>query len=97
MHILLKTGSTDEKLCYAERLLYNFCENFEFLYDECYMTLNMHQLLHLAVSVRDLGPLYTNSCFSIEDSNGFVLKMIQPTQGIDNQIATGYIFCAKFT
>ena len=37
------------------------------------MTLNVHQLVHLADSVRYLGPLYTHSCFPYEDKNGFAL------------------------
>lgn len=95
MHILLKCGSTEEDLSYAEQLLLNFYENFSELYEECYMTLNLHQLLHLADSVRYLGPLYTSSCFSFENNNGFLLKMIRGTQSIDKQITTGISFIQK--
>ena len=95
MHILLKCGSTENELCYAEHLLLNFYENFANLYKECFMTLNLHQLLHLVDSVRYLGPLYTHSCFSFENNNGFLLKMIRGTQSIDNQITTGISFIQK--
>lgn len=50
------------------------------------MTINIHQLLHLSDNVRDLGPLYTHSCFSFEDKNGFISKQIHGTQFIDSQI-----------
>lgn len=67
MHILLKCGSNDEEIDRAEDYLFKFCNNFAQLYDQCYMTLNLHQLVHLADCVRSLGPLYTTSCFSFED------------------------------
>lgn len=76
-------------------MLFNFCADFECLYEKCFMTLNIHQLVHLADSVRALGPLYTHSCFSFEDKNGFLLKMIQGTQNIDSQIVTGVSFVQK--
>ena len=95
IHILLKYGSTKDEVSDAETMLLNFCANFECLYDKCFMTLNIHQLVHLADSVRILGPLYTHSCFSFEDKNGFLLKMIQGTQNIDSQIVTGVSFVKK--
>ncbi|XP_056019403.1 uncharacterized protein LOC125661273 isoform X1 [Ostrea edulis] len=95
IHILLKYGSTKDEVSDAETMLLNFCANFECLYDKCFMTLNIHQLVHLADSVRILGPLYTHSCFSFEDKNGFLLKMIQGTQNIDSQIVTGVSFVQK--
>lgn len=59
------------------------------------MTLNLHQILHMADSVRYLGPLYSHSCCSFEDHNGVLLKMIRATQNIDNQITTGISFIQK--
>lgn len=93
--ILLKFGSTEKEVSEAEAMLFNFCADFECLYEKCFMTLNIHQLVHLADSVRALGPLYTHSCFSFEDKNGFLLKMIQGTQNIDSQIVTGVSFVQK--
>ena len=95
LYLLLKCGSSKNDVNKADQLLRIFCEQFSTLYDECYMTLNVHQLLHLADSVRDLGPLYTHSCFSFEDKNGFVLKTIRGTQNIDSQIVTGISFVQK--
>lgn len=95
IRILLKFGSTEEEVSEAEAMLFNFCADFECLYEKCFMTLNIHQLVHLADSVRALGPLYTHSCFSFEDKNGFLLKMIQGTQNIDSQIVTGVSFVQK--
>lgn len=95
MHILLKCGSSDQELDLAENMMFTFCRHFSTLYDKCYMTLNLHQLIHLADSVRYLGPLYTHSCFSFEDKNGAILKMIRGTQCIDSQITTGISFVQK--
>ncbi|CAC5363251.1 unnamed protein product [Mytilus coruscus] len=95
MHVLLKYGSTDEEVNEAELYLLEFCKNFPRLYNGCYMRLNIHQLLHLADCVRNLGPLYTHSCFSFEDKNGALIRMIRGTQNIDSQIVTGVSFLQK--
>lgn len=95
MHILLKFGSNENDIKQAEHMLLDFCKHFETMYDTCFMRLNVHQLLHLPDSVRNLGPLYTHSCFSFEDKNGVLLRMIRGTQNIDNQIVTGVSFVQK--
>ena len=46
-------------------------------------------------NVRDLGPMYTHSCFSFEDKNGFILRLIHGTQFIDSQILTAVSFTQK--
>ena len=79
----------------ADRLLDGFCKSFSMLYEERLYTLNIHQLLHLVDDVRDLGPLYTHSCFSFEDKNGFILRLIHGTQFIDNQILSAVAFIQK--
>ena len=95
MHILLKSGSYESDLKRAEEMLFEFCRQFAHYYDSCFMRLNLHQLLHLPDCVRKLGPLYTSSCFSFEDKNGVLLKMIRGTQNFDNQILTGVSFVQK--
>ncbi|KAK3098757.1 hypothetical protein FSP39_022815, partial [Pinctada imbricata] len=94
-HILLKYGSTKEEVDNAEKMLFRFCRDFSYFYDAKFMTLNVHQLLHMADSVRELGPLYSHSCFPFEDKNGFVLKLIRGTQNIDDQIIGGISFVQK--
>ena len=95
MHILLGSGSTDQDVDIAEIYLLEFCKNFSQFYDTRFMRLNVHQLLHLPDSVRNLGPLYTHSCFSFEDKNGALTRMIKGTQNIDSQILTGVSFVQK--
>lgn len=42
--------------------------------------------MHLADSVRALGPLWTHSCFHFEDENGYLLRLIDGTQNIPMQM-----------
>lgn len=84
--ILLQESISQADLQEADRLLDGFCKSFSNLYHPRFHTLNVHQLLHLVDDVRDLGPLYTHSCFAFEDKNGFLLKLIHGTQFIDSQI-----------
>ncbi|EDO33188.1 predicted protein [Nematostella vectensis] len=93
--LLLQESISPNDLKTAEELLQSFCSNFSRLYEERYMTLNLHQILHLVDNVRDLGPLYTHSCFSFEDKNGFILKLIHGTQFIDSQILAAVLFTQK--
>ena len=95
IYLLLQDTISEAQLAIAEQLIVEFCRGFRELYEERYETLNVHQLLHLADNVRDLGPLYTHSCFSFEDKNGFILKLIHGTQFIDSQILTAVSFTQK--
>ena len=95
VYFLLKDSISSADLSEAEKLLFMFCEKLSSLYGEQFMTLNFHQLVHLADDVRDLGPLYTHSCFSFEDKNGFILKLIHGTQFIESQILTAVSFVQK--
>ena len=78
--ILLLDLISELQLQQCERLLEYFCLMFPYLYDLRYQTINIHNLLHLPQSVRELGPLWTHSCFHFEDKNGYILKMIHGTQ-----------------
>ena len=95
IYLLLQDTISEAQLAIAEQLIVQFCRGFRELYEERYETLNVHQLLHLADNVRDLGPLYTHSCFSFEDKNGFILKLFHGTQFIDSQILTAVSFTQK--
>ena len=70
----------------ADRLLKYFCFMFDQLYDVRYMTINVHQLIHLTQCVRDLGSLWVFSHFHFEDKNGFLLKLFHGTQSIQLQV-----------
>lgn len=84
--LLSKEGVTFDELQAAESALLLFVEHFQILYGERYMTLNVHQLVHLTDCVRHTGPLYVNNCFIFEDLNGYIVKQIHGTQGVDTQL-----------
>jgi hypothetical protein len=84
--ILLMDSISVKQIDHPEKLLLNFCSQIADLYGERYQTANMHFLVHLADSVRDLGPLWTHSCFHFEDKNVYLLRLIHGTQNIPIQI-----------
>lgn len=90
--VLLLDSISEQQLQQCQRLLEYFCLMFPYLYDLRYQTINIHNLLHLPQSVRELGPLWTHSCFHFEDKNGYVLKMIHGTQNVSSQIVTAVSF-----
>lgn len=51
-----------------------------------FQTFNVHQLLHLAEVVRDLGPLWSNSCFPFEDYNGDLRDLFHGTKNVNGQV-----------
>ncbi|XP_060573192.1 uncharacterized protein LOC132731094, partial [Ruditapes philippinarum] len=86
IYLLSKENISDNDLKHAEGALLLFVECFQNLYGLRYYTLNLHQLVHLADCVTQTGPLFVNNCFIFEDLNGYIVKHIYGTQGIDNQL-----------
>ncbi|XP_065287611.1 uncharacterized protein [Dermacentor albipictus] len=70
----------------AERLLSMFAARCEALYGVTAATFNVHQLYHLAESVRHLGPLWAHSAFSFESGNGHLVKSVTAAHGLPHQI-----------
>ena len=50
------------------------------------MTINVHSLLHVCDNVRNLGPLWCNSCFPFENMNGVLKLMFHGSQRVDRQV-----------
>lgn len=86
IYLLSKDTIYPEDLEQAELLLFTFVEDFADLYTVRYMTMNVHQLVHLSDMVRKTGPLFVNNCFIFEDLNGFIVSHIHGTQGVDSQL-----------
>jgi len=82
MRKLLASSISPNDILESEKLLDLFCKRFARLYGDQQMTANLHGLLHLAATVRELGPLWAYSCFFFEGLNGLLLKHIHGTQGI---------------
>lgn len=80
----------------SEQMLRQFVCMFATLYDEKDMSANLHLLLHLADSVRDLGPLWVSTCFHFEGINGELLHFFHGTQRPELQIANSIGAMLKF-
>lgn len=63
-----------------------FVSRAEGLYGECFMTFNVHQLLHLGTCVENLGLLWACSAFPFESGNGRITKMVKAAKGAPFQI-----------
>ena len=84
--ILLNKSISNEDLEHSENVLEHFVSMSAALYEERFLTLNFHLLLHLTDNVRQIGPLWAYSCFPFENANGFILKLVRGTQSVENQI-----------
>ncbi|KAH3841159.1 uncharacterized protein LOC127880246 [Dreissena polymorpha] len=84
--LLCGSSVTPNDIVRSQQLLMYFVMTFQPLYGGRYMTLNIHQLLHLPDCVRQLGPLWAYSCFYFETANGDITKLFHGTQNVDLQI-----------
>lgn len=84
--ILSQTIISKSNLEYANNLLNQFVANTEVLYSKSAMTYNVHQLTHIAQSVKDWGPLWAHSGYPFEGGNGKLLTFIQAAKGVPYQI-----------
>jgi hypothetical protein len=79
IRLLLGNQISKEDLVTAYEKLYRFVWFFEDFYDREYISLNVHDLLHLEETVRRNGPLWAYSCFHFEAFNATILEFIQGT------------------
>ena len=86
---------TQTQLVHAENLIEHFCVSFPELYGIRFQTANIHYMLHIAQDVRNLGPLWTHSCFPFENYNGEMLKLFHGTQNVPFQIASAVLIIQR--
>lgn len=89
--ILLKTNITRDDLIKAESNLIQFVKDFEDLYGKPSMTLNIHQLQHLVLCVKNLGPLWTQSMFSFESNNATFSRYVKGQSDVLLELKTKYM------
>lgn len=97
-YILLVTGVailssdriTDHMIDVARDLLNRYVREFEILYGPQFCSINLHHLLHLPDTMRQLGPLFAHTCYEYEDLNGQMLKLVHGTTHIDTQISKSH-------
>ena len=90
MRKLLGTSIEEKDLQLCTKFMNIFCKHYNELYGDQEMTINIHCLLHLVDTVRDLGPLWIYSCFFFESLNGVLLKRVHGTQGIGLQFVSNF-------
>lgn len=88
IYMLCQEKVTNEMVNKADELLREFVSRFEHLYGEKYMSCNLHNLRHLPEMVRRFGPLWTTSCFPLEDINGKLKAMVHGSKAPHLQICS---------
>lgn len=86
VYILSREKITLLEIEHADVLLHQFVGDIELLYSSMLMTFNVHQLLHLATSVLNWGPLWAHSAYGFESGNGDLLEIIHAAKGIHHQV-----------
>lgn len=81
LHVAI-TILVSEKYCntflnYAEKLLYHFVEVTKIIYDQHYLSHNVHNLLHLVDDVRKFGPLDSFSNFGSENFLQYLKNLLK--------------------
>lgn len=75
----------------AEENVRVFIRNYERLYGRSNVTFNVHLLQHLPEVVRNLGPVWTQSCFVFETNNRYLVQGVMGTVNVVPQIIKKYI------
>ena len=92
IYILLQPSISNVHLQFCQRSLMKFCHDFQNLYGYRYMSANVHLLLHLPDTVKELGPLWAYSCFHFEGLNGILKGLVRGTHQIDKQLTTSFSY-----
>ncbi|XP_052128883.1 uncharacterized protein LOC127751366 [Frankliniella occidentalis] len=87
LYVLNSSSISPEDLIFCSKELDTFVRQFQELYGERHMTINIHNTLHLCFVVNNLGPMRCFSCFPFESLNGEMLKMIHGTKYVQIQLA----------
>jgi len=93
--LLLQQSISPHDLHECSSLLRKFCIQTHRLYGQRYSTYNVHNLLHMVHSVKQLGPLWAQSSFWYEDFNGDFKHLFHGTQSVDYQIVCNTIIQHK--
>ena len=95
VYCLLGDSITEVAINSAEACLTKFVIQVEELYGLKCCTFNVHQMIHLAHSVRDCGPLWSSAAFMFESNNHTLQKMFHGTQHIPKQLVQTYLITKK--
>lgn len=91
LYILLLKRIKETDLECPDKLLKLFVKQFKFLYSDRDMSYNVHQLLHLVLSVRRWGPLWATSAFVFENQNGFLGNSVHGTKNLGQEMVNNLL------
>lgn len=97
LSMLSKNSVSPEEIDIAEELLHSYVSEFQDLYGVRYLGLNLHQLLHIPLVVRNLGPSWVYSCFFYESLNGQLLQLVHGTRHAALQMSSSASACMNLT
>lgn len=93
--ILSKSNIHVDEVEKAGKMLEKFVKEFESLYGNQHVTMNVHLLRHIAVAIINSGPLWSQSMFAFEQSNGELVKGAKGYHHVLHQISEKYVMhCA---
>lgn len=90
IYLLLQTNITLEDISSANDRLNKFANEYQDLYHEHNVTMNLHLLRHIANSVREIGPLWAQSSFTFETYNGVLIRSNHSTNHFLMDLAWKY-------
>ncbi|XP_074113990.1 uncharacterized protein LOC141537065 isoform X2 [Cotesia typhae] len=92
LRILLSDRISHDELDTADSLILRYVVTYQEYFGKQAMTYNIHLLLHIVKSVKNLGPLWCHNTFIFENENHFLLKLQKSPNHITIQIARRYLF-----
>ncbi|KAM4531750.1 uncharacterized protein PAE49_023884 [Odontesthes bonariensis] len=92
IHILLQESISLDDLQLAHQYLERFVIDMRELYGEENLSFNCHQLIHLAESVHNWGPLWATSAFTFERNSGNLRRWLTDIDCNPQQISQKFIF-----
>lgn len=82
--ILLKSKISETEALEASEMLIKFADQFEIIYGQAAVSMNVHILRHYGSSVLQCGPLWAYSMFGFEKNIGTLKKSVyNPTDALD--------------
>ena len=85
-YLLDRQEVSDQDVQTADVLITTFREETQLLYDDTYMTYNMHIYKHLPADTVNWGQSFDTLAYSLESGNGDLKDIIHSVQGIPSQI-----------
>jgi len=84
-------AKSEQFIKYSHSLLKKFIYQFQNLYGKCFVSHNIHNLMHLANDVKQFGPLDVFSAFKFENNMTFIKKMLKKYDKPLQQVTKWYL------